>query len=198
MKSVDKSRDEALSKLHKSVITFIEGPGRQYIELKSSNNKMVNCPQGHVEMPVDVWHCKTTKKCCPIQAHVDLTSKDKFFEYCLVSEERKNGIWNAINEGSYKGFHHVVGRYQCGICDNAKINFNNHYPWELTPLSEHCDIESIWSNIERAKELISKDFPRAALYTALCCDCFKKVARLFPEIDLLEYEIITYIYQRSK
>lgn len=198
MKIIAHSKTEALSIIRKSVSAFIEGFGRRHIESWASHDESVNCPEGYVKLPIDLWYCKHTKKRCPVQAEVNIANSEYFFERCLASDETKNGIWNAINKGEYKGFHHVVGRYKCGSCDNSRRYYNYHYPWELTLLSEHCDMESIWSDVERAKELIRKDFPRAAKYTALCCDCFKKVARLFPEIDLSEYEIITHDYQRNK
>jgi len=198
VKVIAQNRKEAFSQISKAIPTFIESFGRQYIDSWANYSNKVNCPEGIVEMPIDLWCCKKTKNTCPIQAQIDLINPNEFFENCLLSEEKRNGIFNAIEKGSYKGFHHVVGRYQCGTCNKSKIYFNFHYPWELTHLSKHCDIESIWFNdIERAKDLIRKNMPRSAIYSALCCDCFKKIAKLFPEIDLSEYETISYNYQRS-
>lgn len=176
---------------------FIEDIGRSYIESSENKNK-INCPQSRIELPLDAWYCKTAKTACPRQGQLDMSEKNSFFTTCLLSEETKKGIWNAIISGKYKGFHHVPGRFRCGLCDKPQINYNYHFPWELTSLGDHCDISSIWNNIKRAKELILDGFPRGAISTKLCSECFLKVSNFVPEINLSEYEIITYEYKRNK
>jgi len=189
------SRDEVISKMYQAISEFIESFGRQYIKHWSASKEGVNCPQAYIVLPADLWYCKNTKESCPLQAWIDLTNPEKFFEKCLLSDEKqKEGIQRAITEGKYNGFHHVPGRYRCCLCNEPRVYFNYHYPWELTLLSYHCDIESIWN--KRAKELVFKNFPRAARYAALCSNCFLRVSEFLPEIDVSEYEIITYNYKR--
>jgi len=198
LKIIAQIRSEAITKIHELISVFIEGFGRRYIESCDSKNSRLNCPQGYLELPIDVWCCKNTKTPCPLQGLLDTSNSEKYFKLCLVSEETKNGIWNAIIRGKYKGFHHVPSRYRCGLCDRPRIYYNYHYPWELTLLSDHCDIKSIWSDIKRAKELVFRGFSSVAVHTALCCGCFQKASRFLPEINLSEYEIIIYDYRRSK
>lgn len=197
LKIIAESRSEVLSKIHGLISVFIEKYGRRYIESHAFKNGL-NCPRGYIELPIDTWHCKNTKTPCLLQGELDMSDPEVFFQLCLLSEEIKNGIWNAIIEGKYKGFHHMPGRYRCGLCDKPRIYYNYYYPWELTLLSDHCDIKSIWSNIKRAKELILEGFPRQAIYTALCCDCFIKASKYLPEVILSEYEINSYDYLRNK
>lgn len=198
LKIIAQSRSEAISKIRGLISVFIEGFGRRYIESRTFKNSRLNCPQGYIELPIDTWYCKNTKTPCPLQGQLDISDPEAFFKLCLLSEETKNEIWNAIIEGKYKGFHHIPGRYRCGLCDKPRIYYNYYYPWELTLMSDHFDIISIWSDIKRAKELILKGFPSKAIYTALCCECFKKASKFLPEINLSEYEIIIYDYRRSK
>lgn len=188
------SRSEAISKMRELVSVFIEGFGRRYIESWAFENSRVNCPQGYVELPIDMWHCKNTKTPCPLQGLLNISNPEEYFKLCLLSEETKNRIWNAVVEGKYKGFHHVPGRYHCELCDKPRIYHNYYYPWELTLLSDHCDIKSIWSDIKRAKELVFRGFPSVAVHNALCCKCFKEASKFLPEINLSEYEIIIYDY----
>jgi len=197
LKIIAQSRIEAISKICGLISVFIEEFGRRYIESRAFTNKL-NCPQGYIHLPIDTWHCKNNKTPCPLQGQLDISDPEEFFNYCLLSEEIKNGIWNAIIIGKYKGFHHMPDRYRCGLCDKPRIYYNYYYPWELTLLSDHCDIVSIWNDIKRVKELILNGFPSKAKFTALCCECFKKASTFLPEVDLSEYETIIYDYQRNK
>ena len=196
-KSVANSKNEAISRVRKLVSNFIEEYGRQYIE-PTENNNCINCPQGKTELPIDNWHCKDTKTSCPLQGQLSMSDPDVFFERCLLAEEKKNGIWNAIVKGEYKGFHHIPGRYLCGLCNKSRRYYNYHFPWELTHLSAHCDLSSIWNNPKRAKELILSGFPREAITTYLCCECFFKASKYIPEININEYEVMIYEYIRNK
>jgi len=111
LKSVADSRSGAISIMHGLISVFIEEFGRRYIE-SSEFKKIINCPQGKIELPIDTWHCKDTKTPCPLQGQLDISDPEVFLKLCLLSEETKNGILNAILEGKYKGFHHVPGRYR--------------------------------------------------------------------------------------
>ena len=187
------SRDEAISYLPEYVSKFIEIHGRKHIESCSFDETHVNCPQAFILLPLDAWYCKNTKQNCPIQGWLDMSNKANFFKSCLVQEKVKNGIWGSIVQGKYRGFHHVPGRYLCALCENDNINYNYHYPWELTILSDHCKINEIWHNPERAKQLIKNGFPRSS-FGYLCAKCFIKVSKFLPEIKTSEYFIIHYNY----
>jgi hypothetical protein len=192
-----KTRAEAISQLNNEISKFIEELGRSYIESHSASSDTINCPQASVHVPIDTWHCKAAKTVCPLQGQIRISNPQTFLSSCPLNEKLKTGILKAIAQGKYKGFHHMPGRYKCVLCENDKINYNYHYPWELTFLADHCNIEEIWSNTRRASQIIVNDFPLSALSGALCADCFRKIAKLFPEIRLEEYETIVYDYHRS-
>ena len=67
----------------------------------------VDCPEGHIKLPIDLWHCKITRTACPIQAQIDTESWAKFHRHCLAGTERQHGIKAAITSGEYNGFHHM-------------------------------------------------------------------------------------------
>jgi hypothetical protein len=153
LKIIAQSREEAFSKIYESISIFIEGFGRQYISSWSYNNEVVSCPQAYLELPIDLWCCKNNKVACPLQAQINILNREQFFQSCLLSE-KKSDIWNAIIKGKYTGFHHIPGRSKCGTCKSSKTYSNYHYPWELTFLSDCCDIKSVWSDIERRKNYL--------------------------------------------
>ncbi len=199
LKTIATNKDEAIHKMQNLLMKYIELQGKQYIKSNASFGMKINCPEGHIELPIDVWHCKDTGKSCPMQAQINVTEYEYFYENCSLTEEKKDKIWSTLINRNYDGFHHMPGRYLCGLCDKSGIYFNYHYPWELTSLSMHCDIESMWGDIERVKQLIRNNFPRSAKYTKLCPECFCNViSKFLPEIDLSDYKIFTYDYNRSK
>lgn len=191
------TRDEALATLHKRVISFIETSAREYIDAHSSSRGKINCPQAFILLPIDMWHCKYSDIGCSLQGQLDTLNPSKFFELCSQPEDIKKQIVSTIQKGQYKGFHHLPGRYKCTLCQKPKMSFNYHYPWELTHIADHCDIIEIWKDKKRACNLITNGLPLSALSGSLCNDCFKKVAKLFPEIKLEEYVTIVYEYHRS-
>ncbi len=186
---IAESRSKAISEICGKVIAFIEDFGIQYIQFLKSN-RHINCQQGRIELPIDLWYCKNTKTACPIQANIDKTNPEEFFKQCLLNKRQKEGIWKAITENKYIGFHHIPGRYRCRLCKPGKV-WSYYYPWELTLLEFHCDIYKIWNNPKRRHELILKNFPCSAMYSALCCKHFKEVSSKFlPEIDLSNYGVL--------
>lgn len=191
------SRHEAISNLSKQVSAFIEESARKYIEAHSMRNGKINCPQAFILLPLDMWYCKKSKTNCSLQGQLDISNPQTFYSLCPLPEKMKNGIWDSIIDGTYKGFHHMPGRYKCVLCQKDKINFNYHYPWELTLLSDHCNIVEIWKDPRRASQLIATGFSLSALYGSLCANCFKNSAKLLPEIKLEEYDTIVYEYHRS-
>ena len=198
--AVAQSRSDAISMLPECLTLFIEESGRKYIESDSFEKGLLNCPQGHVKLPIDIWYCKNAKTACPLQGQLNISEPESFFKLCLLPDETKKGIWNAIKEEKYKGFHHMQGRFRCCLCNKTKSQqgFNYHYPWELTLLSDHCDIKSIWNDPNRAKDLVLKGVHVSALYSSLCWACFQEVSNFLPEINRSEYESISCNYQRSK
>ncbi|MDO9592561.1 MAG: hypothetical protein Q7I98_05120, partial [Erysipelotrichaceae bacterium] len=151
------------------------------------------------KVPIDVWKCKQIDVNCPLQAVIYLDDWDFFSKHCLESEDKKKKIWNSLQNGKYKGFHHILGRYSCGICKNknGQLSFNYHYPWELTFLSTHIDILSIRNDNEQMKKLMKQNLPLEAMSNALCSGCFYMITTFFPEIDLSLYEIIEYDFYRD-
>ena len=191
------SKSEAIKEMSEQISVVIEEYGRIYINYHSIYNGLINCPQGYVALPLDSWYCKDTKTSCPLQAQLNMLNKEDFFNLCTNTDEKKEGIWNAIANFKYRGFHHIVGKYRCVLCNKKRNYYNYHYPWELTYLGDNCDMITIWDDIERAKELIKSGFPRVAKNSALCSKCFLKISNMIQEIDLSTYEIIEYNYERS-
>jgi hypothetical protein len=144
--------------------------GRRHIEGHSKNAEGVNCPEGYVRLPGDIWHCKLDDQLCKLQAWISLDAKDKFMARCRASDKRKEDIYRIVTEGVYSGFHHLPGRYLCPIC-KGKVNTRYFYPWELTPLSHFLDINDQSFRIA----LIEKNISMSVIAQALCPDCLIQV-----------------------
>jgi hypothetical protein len=140
--------------------------------------EVVNCPEGKIKLPIDLWECKLTKDLCPIQAQVFLNDRNLFIRHCQAPEERKIQIFVAVSNGAYGGFHHVTGRFLCPSCEHEGItpNFRHHYPWELTHLDAYFpfDYEQDWPTVR--KKLHDKNFGHTLVSTALCARHCKALA----------------------
>ena len=193
---ITNSKSKAISKIHEKIALFVEKKLRPSFESRPFKN-LIDCPQAYIDLPIDNWKCKDSKGPCPLQGQLDISNQNLFLSRCLVSEERKKGILNAITTGKYNGFHHIPGRYLCGLCNKPRRNYNYHFPWELTRLYDHCELDSIRNDVNRARELILEGFSFSALSSALCGECFLKVSDFFPEVHRSDYEILTYDYRRT-
>jgi hypothetical protein len=138
---------------------------------------VVNCPESKIESPVDIWYCKLKKQACPIQGQVFLDSQETFFAGCLVSQERKQQIFDTVAAGKYGGFHHLPGRYLCVSCEEEgkKGGFSYHYPWELTHFRAYYPlVETDWHRIRL--QLRMSDTNVASASSALCAEHAKQLA----------------------
>jgi len=134
------SKDEALSKIEKEFKQFLTYEGSSYISRWKGNHVIVNCPEGQLLLPVDIWKCKLNGETCPTQAQVFLNQEDKFRYKCAANEKKKEQILSLIKAGNYDGFHHVIGREKCVLCPDGKEYFKYHYPWEINGLYQYFDV----------------------------------------------------------
>ena len=179
------SRENAIKDIKCQLDQFLQVEGKNYLSTWKGNSEIINCPEGFIELPIDIWKCKLNKKICPLQAKIFIKDKAEFIAGCLVPEERKKAIFETIEDSKYDGFHHVPGRYKCPLCV-GKIYRKYHYPWELTPLSEFFDVRSTEFRIAYMK----KNIDLAGYFPSLCPSCFKHVVL---KIDLTldnEFEIL--------
>lgn len=132
------------------------------------------CPEGKIELPIDLWKCKLTGQLCPLQAFIDTEHWTTFHEHCLAPQERQQGIRQAISTGQYHGFHHVLGRYLCPMCKpsrRGRWHHAYHYPWELHPLERFVPYDSE----ELRLQLLQRDVSITAQSAPLCGNCLNTV-----------------------
>lgn len=152
----------------------------------AGSSEAINCPEGAIQLPADIWVCKVARQTCPIQAQVFTEDPDAFLSGCLLDDERKAGILRTVAEGKYHGFHHVRGRYLCVRCAEEKGNespFSYHYPWELTSLEDFtpCNLKS--DLIDILRKVIQAGFSRASVLNALCARHSIEITQLlYPDI----------------
>jgi hypothetical protein len=158
---------------------------------------VINCPEGAIQLPSDIWVCKVAKQTCPIQAQVFIDDPDAFFDGCLLDRGRKEGIFKSVAEGKYGGFHHVRGRYLCVRCSDLKGSdspFSYHYPWELTSLEDFtpCDLKR--DRLDMLRKVIRVGLSRATVLNALCASHSIAIAQLlYPDVAtnlrVLEFDV---------
>ncbi|MCP8317301.1 MAG: hypothetical protein H3Z51_10665 [archaeon] len=168
------SREEALKDIENQLIQYLQTEGQSYLSAFKGTGDVINCPEGYIELPIDVWKCKLDDKTCSLQAQVLITEEAKFLSECRAPEGRKQAIFRAIKDGKYNGFHHIPGRYLCPLC-KGKIHRRYHYPWELTLLSKFFNVTEIEQWLILRKRLVKKNIDIEAGYIALCPKCFKNV-----------------------
>jgi len=177
------SRHRAFEDIRVRLVQYLQNEGRSYISLCKGTSEIINCPEGYIELPVDVWRCKLSKKVCSIQAQVLTTNKQEFMSGCHAPKQRKEAILKAVKDGKYDGFHHIPGRYLCPSC-KGKIYRRYYYPWELTLVSKFLGVSGAEQWLLLEKNLIEKNMDPEVGYLALCPKCFKKVvSKVDPKFD---------------
>ena len=137
-----KSINEGVEAMRVVLEQFMKITGTKWIERWKGSSGSVNCPEGYILLPIDIWKCKITRETCGIQAQVPITDKNKFFAWCNAPRERKENIFKIIRTRKYTGFHHIPGRHLCVQCQNDKWKKRTkhyHYPWELVSVSGCVD-----------------------------------------------------------
>ncbi|NQT55206.1 MAG: hypothetical protein HQ551_03135 [Desulfobacteraceae bacterium] len=191
------SRDAALAELQAQVEAILLPQARAWLQEWRSTDDTLNCPEGAIRLPIDLWVCKLTDETCPIQAQVFVREPEKFLSDCLAPPDRKKEILGAVMQGQYDGFHHVPGRSLCVVCEREgkKLSFCYHYPWELTFI-ETCypsfSLERDWPGLLR--KLGSKNISLSMLSNALCAEhCRQLVEKVdsqaAAELSIFELEL---------
>jgi hypothetical protein len=190
------SASGAVDELKKEVQTAVTLQARAWLDQhKEAGSDILNCPEGAIELSVDLWVCKLTKDQCPIQAQVFLKDRNSFLQGCLAPQDRKEQIFDSAVRGTYDGFHHVTGRFLCVSCERRQEDeLQYHYPWELTHLDAYksFDFERDWLEI-RAR-LKDKHFGLTLVSTALCpthcCELAQQIdPALAAEMMVIDFEL---------
>jgi hypothetical protein len=161
------SKEEALAKIKKEFQQFLTYEASNYLSGWKGNHNIVNCPEGKILLPVDIWKCKLNGETCPTQAQVFLNQEDEFRTKCGADEKKKEQILNLIRGNKYDGFHHVTGRLKCVLC-RGKEYLKYHYPWELNCLHQYMDI----LNDNLRIKFLRSGIDLSAYSSGLCPKCF--------------------------
>lgn len=190
------SRAEATEAMKTSLKAYLDSDGKAFVQTWMGNSAVINCPEGYIKLPIDLWCCKLTNESCNLQSQVLLQNPQQFMKGCTASEEMKKGILKAASDGRYKGFHHVHGRNLCPTCrgdGDEDSPFNYHYHFELTlipglfGIASEDDFQYLLLNA-RVQQL-----PSYALACGLCPPCATLVvsildATLLSNLEVLEME----------
>ena len=191
---LDKNKEEGIKRLTEYFEKHLKKTLGNWINYwkNQGTDHLINCPQGFIELPIDLWKCKFNNSMCNLQAQVDINDKETFFKKCTAQDEQKNGIFSAITEGKYDGFHHVPGRNLCVVCEanpKKKGSYQYHYEIEMQFIE---DIVNTPEN-EMLRVIANSTYPSNIKYCALCTDCaLEVVSNLFashsPELRKIEIE----------
>jgi hypothetical protein len=156
--------------------------GRPWVAYWSGEGDNINCPEGAIKLPIDLWCCKLSGEVCQLQANISLSDEASFLKGCEASDRKKEEILRTVRSGRYDGFHHVPGRYLCVSCEakgGKKESFFYHYPWELAEL----DLALGESFEATHEDLIRRGWPTTLVACPLCASCCYELATtLKPEL----------------
>lgn len=167
--------------------------GKPWIAYWSSQGNNVNCPEGWIKLPIDLWCCKISKQPCLLQANISLDDEESFLNGCHAPDDKKKAILKTVQSGRYEGFHHVPGRYLCVACEakgGKKETFFYHYPWEFAEL----DLALGESYEATRRNLVKGGWPTAFVSCPICAPCCYELATTMqPDLErvliLLEFDI---------
>lgn len=182
------NKNDTLEKFKCVIDVNIKHFATKYTQSLSQHEDYINCPDLKLELPIDSFYCKHNDLPCPIQGQISKTNKEKFFKACNI-DNRKEGIWNAISQGKYQGFHHMPGKYLCPSCEerNSKKNIykNYYYPWELCLISESLNLD--YDELKR--KIREKKLNGNVLFSSFCTSCSIEI------LSKLEYNKDFEIYE---
>ncbi|QSB01428.1 hypothetical protein JWZ98_00180 [Methylomonas sp. EFPC1] len=168
-------RKHALGVAQKFCSDVAHAQGKDWVAFWSRPDGQVNCPEGAIDLPSDVWVCKLSGNMCHLQAAISTERKAEFFTKCHAPHSKKEAIFKIVESGRYRGFHHVPGRYLCVACEakgGKKESFFYHYPWEFAEL----DVALHWSYEEALPRLSAANIPVNRVMCPLCASCCRDLA----------------------
>ncbi len=178
-----RSRKQAVEEVQSRLEHYLQSEGRRFVSIRKATDETVTCPEGYIELPVDIWRCKLNGETCPLQAQVLITRKDTFISGCHAPKDKKEAIFRIIRNGKYNGSHHLPGRYLCPLCKGG-VRTRYHYPWELTMLQSVLHDSGTEERLRLRKRLIEKGIDLRAQYCALCPMCLREVvSTIVPQLQ---------------
>ena len=172
------TEESCTEQLKGEINEFLKTHGKDWVnkfKYIGTDSRNINCPDSFVRLPVDSWRCKHDNEICSLL--IDPNDKEAFLSNCRA--DKKDGIFAAIEQKVYDGFHHVPGRYLCSYCDHtmkhSQQNYKYHYPWELYPLWEYVKFD----DLSIFKEMCDKNMPLGIRSSKVCAPCFVKLLSLF-------------------
>lgn len=178
-----RDKDHAIEVARRFCLETIEIQGCPWVEFWKGREENVNCPEGFVKLPLDMWCCKITGEACSLQASINPEDESGFRRGCHADSDKQDKILKTIRTGKYDGFHHVPGRSLCVACEEKKgkkESFYYHYPWEFAEL----DV-AIGETYEEAIRLLSRSgVSQSYVMCPLCASCcYEEAIRLNPDLD---------------
>ena len=187
------TRAEATEEMKTILKAYLDSEGKAYVQNWMGSSRTVNCPEGYIKLPIDIWCCKLTHSPCNLQAQVTLQDQALFISTCAAPENKKAGIFNAVTDGRYNGFHHVPGRNLCPTCqgDTDEHNpFNYHYHFELTLVPKLFGIAKEREFESLRREASYSGLPSYALACGLCPPCAMRVVSSLDKSFSNDLEIV--------
>ncbi|MEH6577699.1 MAG: hypothetical protein V7731_11550 [Amphritea sp.] len=84
-----KNVDHAIEVARKICTDTIDVEGRPWIDYWKGSEGNINCPEGAIKLPIDMWCCKLTGEICSLQANIRINDKQTFLNGCHAQDSRK-------------------------------------------------------------------------------------------------------------
>jgi hypothetical protein len=183
------SKNEATTKIRNVLQKYLDTAGTEYIKSFMVSTASVNCPEGYVKLPVDLWYCKVSNTLCNLQAQLLINDEASFLSKCSAPPRKKTEILKAVKGGQYQGFHHVPGRYLCPTC-KSDGPYKYHYPFELTHMDQLFGVGDKKEFKQLHLEAHRLGLPSSAIACALCPACGLHIVRELDKEIADQLEII--------
>jgi hypothetical protein len=179
------TKEGSLTEIKNKLKDFLTCKAHSYLKRWKGDFNIINCPEGKILLPVDIWKCKLNDETCPTQAQVFLDNEDEFRKKCTADERKKEQILNLIKENVYDGFHHLPGRLKCVLC-RGKESLKYHYPWEINYLHQYIEIFDTGLRLKFLRSGIALE----AYSCGLCPTCFVDVISILNLTIIGTFEVI--------
>lgn len=151
---------------------------------------IIVCPEGDLDLPIDVWRCKITNRRCPIQAQVWINDHARFRNGCEAPTATKDGVIAAVESG-YRGEHHLPGRYLCPLCPSRYSDRRRYcFPFELYRFPDLLGITNDEDRRGLRELVVGRGFDSRVVSTGICATCFVSALEVLAPPLVAEFLVV--------
>ena len=87
LKALAPTRQESIEVIRAKLENYVNTWGAHHINSTGRSPDGVCCPEGFLDLPLDIWKCKLDKRTCKLQAWISTNDKEQFLSSCHAPDQ---------------------------------------------------------------------------------------------------------------